>query len=195
MDVIAQEAGLAKSSLYYYYRSKEALIKAVLDEELTLVKRQISQAMARTDGLLDEMRAFVLTRMRALSRMVNVSSALQNDYYRQYAAIENIRKEYDLYEIALFQSLLEKGRCQALFNITDPHLTAISLVTAMKGLEYEWAVKRSDKEMTSIVHRMLDILFYGMITRKQVNREEPCFLKQQLDISYTCSTNQRGESQ
>lgn len=166
VDVIAQEAGMAKSSLYYYYRGKEALIKAVLDEELTQVKHQIRQAMAQADGVLEEMRAFVLTRMRELSRMVNVSSALQDDYLRQYAVIDNMRKEYDQYEVALFQSLLEKGCREGRFNIDDPHLTALSLVTAMKGLEYEWVVKRSDKEMASIVFRMLDILFYGMVKRE-----------------------------
>lgn len=165
VDVIAQEAGLAKSSLYYYYKSKEDLFKAIIDEDVVQVKTEIRAAMAQADSVLDEIRAFVLTRMRALSRMVNISSALQDDFLRQYTVIQNVRKDYDHYEIALVQSLLDKGVREGLFNLGDTRLTALSLVTAMKGLEHEWVVKRSEQEVTAIVHHMLDVLFYGMVQR------------------------------
>ncbi len=63
MDEIAQEAGIAKGTLYLYFRSKKEIYRAVLDRDMESLKRGTLQRIDAARNLKDKIRAFTLARL------------------------------------------------------------------------------------------------------------------------------------
>jgi len=63
VDEIAKEAGLAKGTVYLYFRSKRELFKAVLEHDMEALKADTLQRIDAATGLGGKIRAFALARL------------------------------------------------------------------------------------------------------------------------------------
>ena len=63
MDEIAREAGVAKGTLYLYFRNKTEIYKAVLDHDMRALKESTIERLDAAKGLKNKIRAFVLARL------------------------------------------------------------------------------------------------------------------------------------
>jgi AcrR family transcriptional regulator len=63
IDEIANEAGIAKGTVYLYFRSKKQIYKAVLDEDMEFVKKSTLERIDAAKNLRDKIRAFTLVRL------------------------------------------------------------------------------------------------------------------------------------
>jgi TetR/AcrR family fatty acid metabolism transcriptional regulator len=63
MDEIAKEAGVAKGTLYLYFRSKTEIYRAVLDHDMRALKESTLGRLDAAKGLRDKIRAFALGRI------------------------------------------------------------------------------------------------------------------------------------
>ncbi|HUX27470.1 MAG TPA: TetR family transcriptional regulator, partial [Terracidiphilus sp.] len=65
MDEIAKDAGVAKGTLYLYFRSKTEIYKAVLDYDMRALKKNTLDRIEEAKGLREKIRAFILARMES----------------------------------------------------------------------------------------------------------------------------------
>jgi AcrR family transcriptional regulator len=63
IDEIAQEAGIAKGTVYLYFRSKKEIYRAVLDQDMEFVKKSTLERIDAAKNLKDKIRAFALARL------------------------------------------------------------------------------------------------------------------------------------
>jgi AcrR family transcriptional regulator len=63
MDEIAKEAGVAKGTLYLYFRSKTEIYKAVLDHDMKTLKKSTLDRIDAANGLKEKIQAFVMARL------------------------------------------------------------------------------------------------------------------------------------
>jgi AcrR family transcriptional regulator len=63
IDEIADEAGIAKGTVYLYFRSKKQIYKAVLDQDMAFVKASTLERIDAAGNLKDKIRAFTLARI------------------------------------------------------------------------------------------------------------------------------------
>jgi TetR/AcrR family fatty acid metabolism transcriptional regulator len=63
IDEIAQEAGIAKGTVYLYFSSKTEIYKAVLDHDMKLLKQSTMERIEAAATLRDKIRNFALVRM------------------------------------------------------------------------------------------------------------------------------------
>ncbi|HEX2163924.1 MAG TPA: helix-turn-helix domain-containing protein, partial [Thermoanaerobaculia bacterium] len=59
MDAIAEEAGVAKGTLYLYFKSREELIEKTADHALAALNRQVEAALAGAGGFSLQLAALV----------------------------------------------------------------------------------------------------------------------------------------
>jgi len=64
IDEIAQEAGIAKGTVYLYFRSKTEIYKAVLDHDMKALKQSTLERIDAAGNLRDKIAAFALARLR-----------------------------------------------------------------------------------------------------------------------------------
>ena len=166
MEDIARVTGIGKSSIYYYFKSKEEIFEAVVKNEARQLSTELEKKVIYTnDNPKDKIRNYVFIRMKYLKEMVNFYEALKNDYLGNLAFTERIRKKYDKEERQTIKDILDDGANQGIFKLKNTKLAAIVLVTFLKGLEksmiieQKWDMKELETNLDDILH----ILFYGMV--------------------------------
>jgi AcrR family transcriptional regulator len=63
MDEIAKEAGIAKGTIYLYFRSKTEVYKAVLDHDMESLKKSTLERIEAASTLREKIEVFVLARL------------------------------------------------------------------------------------------------------------------------------------
>jgi len=165
MDEIAIASRKGKSSIYYYFASKEEIFQAVVEKEAQILKQELIKATNENDSPTQKLKMHVLMRMRTMEKLANFYSAIKDDYLGHLDFIEKIRKKYDQEEIQMMENILVEGVKDGIFEIDDTSLAAIAIVTALKGMEIPlfWGVEEKDLE-TRLDH-LIHILFNGVMKR------------------------------
>ena len=163
IDDIAEAAHKGKSSLYYYFKSKEEIFKAVIEKEAKSLKSVLTEIV--NDPKLEpeeKFRKYVAVRMDQFKERINYYDALNNDYLSHYRFINKIREQHDKEEEQLITQILEEGVKKNKFDIPDTNIAAYAIIIAMKGLEIPiFFTKEIDNPEEKINH-LLNILFYGI---------------------------------
>jgi len=165
VDEIAKAARMGKASLYHYFQSKEDIFKEVVEKENKYLKEKIREAIINEDTPQKKMKIYILKKMEYLKELVNINSALKDEYLENYAFIEKIRKKNSREELFTIREILQEGEDNGIFNISDIELTAFSIASALKGLEYPWSINISFPEIESNTDKLLEILFNGIVKR------------------------------
>lgn len=163
MNQIANANRKGKSSLYYYFTSKEDVFKAVLEQEASMLKGQIMASISEFDDPKEKLRAYVNIRMNGFKDLLNLHDAIKNEYLSHLPFIERARINYDNEEINIIKTILDDGINRNYFSIPNTQIAAMAVVTAMKGLEYPFFVSQDSKEeINNQIDALLNILFYGI---------------------------------
>lgn len=173
MDEIAQASAKGKSSIYYYFSSKEDIFQAVVEKEASMLKRELFEATETVTDPQEKLKVYVLVRMRTFKKLANYYAAIKSEYLSHLDFVENVRKKYDLEEISMVENILKAGAENNEFNIDNTRLAAVAIVTAMKGLEIPlfWEDDKEQNENDKVqdtekrLDDLINILFYGLVRR------------------------------
>lgn len=165
MDEIAIASRKGKSSIYYYFASKEEIFQAVVEKEALILRDELRNARSEMDTPAQKLKRHVLVRMHTMEKLANFYSAMKDDYLSHLDFIDKIRKKYDQDEIQLMESILNEGVANHTFEIQDTRLASIAIVTALKGIEIPlfWGVE--EKDIENRLDHLIDILFHGIVKR------------------------------
>lgn len=166
LDDIAREAKRGKSTIYYYFKSKDDIFKAVVDAETDLMAKTIEDRIRGIDDPVMKIKTYVSARMLTLKLVANYYEAIKNDLLDQLYFVGNLRKNHLENEIKRVEKLLVEGIEKEVFRIQNPALTAKTIVTALHGFEVPLIVKNlSDEDIQKSVDEMLNILFFGIVAK------------------------------
>lgn len=165
MEEIASATQKGKSSIYYYFTSKEDIFRAVVEQEAEELKQDLLNEISKIDDPIEQLRSYILFRMHKMKTLVNFYAALKSDYLSHLEFIEKIRKNYDQNEVKIVTEILRKGIKHNKFVIEDPGLSAVAIVTAMKGLEIPLFINKDHGNIEDRLDNLIKFLFYGLVKR------------------------------
>jgi AcrR family transcriptional regulator len=165
MEEIAAATRKGKSSIYYYFRSKEEIFQAVVEKEAEELKGELMEEIAKYDDPMEQLRGYILVRMRKLKKVTNFYDALKSDYLSHLEFIDKIRRRFDEDEIQIVTHILKTGIDNGKFAIESPELSAVAIVTAMKGLEIPLFIQKSQGNLETRLDSLIKFLFYGLVKR------------------------------
>lgn len=165
MEEIALATRKGKSSIYYYFNSKEDIFKAVVEKEAEELKLELTRKISDIEDPIERLKVYITVRMRKLNKLTNFYSALKSDYLSHLEFIEEIRKSYDLDEVKIVSGIIQEGIETGKFAVDDPHLSAVAIVTAMKGLEVPLFINKEHGNFEARLSSLINFLFYGIVKR------------------------------
>ncbi len=165
MEEIASATRKGKSSIYYYFPGKEEIFRAVVELEAEELKNDLLKEISVIEDPIEQLRTYILFRMHKLKTLTNFYAALKSDHLNHLEFIEKIRKKYDQNEVRIVTDILKKGIKANKFVIEDPALSAVALVTAMKGLEIPLFINKEHGNIEDRLDNLIKFLFYGLIKR------------------------------
>lgn len=165
LDDIANAVRKGKSSLYYYFKSKEDLFQAVIMKEVEILSHELEIVINRNTDPVDKLRDYILTKLTSFRSLANFYHAIESDT-TAVGFIDDIKLKYERTEIRMIKRILIEGVRKSTFEIYDFNLAAIGITTAIKGLEMPLSAGNySEVNLERGVDTILKILCYGIMKR------------------------------
>ena len=165
MNDIAKSVSKKKSSIYYYFKSKEEIFSAVVLQEAKVFRSTIMQAVAKETNPQNKLKAFVLTRMQIIDKLDNFNKALQDRKLMHLEFVVRLKKLYDAEEVRLFRNILKEGVKSGFFQINDIDLAATAIITSMRGMENTFHNYKNDKKIDEKIDGIIYTIMYGIVKR------------------------------
>jgi AcrR family transcriptional regulator len=166
LDDIANAVRKGKSSLYYYFNSKEDLFLAVIAKEVDILKQALEKVVFRSMDPEEKLREYILTKLATFRDLANLYNALENDV-TAIGFIDDIKERNEKDEIRMIKRILIEGVRRDKFHIDDLNLTAIGITTAIKGLEMPLtAGDYGAADIETSVDNIVKIICYGIMKRE-----------------------------
>ena len=165
MDEIAKALKMGKSSVYYYFESKEDIFEAVVLYEANILRNELTTAIKSVESPIDKMRNYVFVRMKSFEKLSNYYNAIFDKNLDHFDFIEKIREKYDLEELAILRLILYHGSRKNVFNIKNSEYTALAVQTTLKGLEVPLFWKKKEDNIENRLNTILEVLFNGIVKK------------------------------
>ncbi len=136
VEEIARFARIGKGTIYHYFESKERIFAEVIEEEREFLKKKVWEAISKEDSPQGKLKAFLLTKLKYLVQLSNYYGSLRDKYLERYSVIEKARRESFEEELKIVKSILEEGVRKAIFTVENLPLTALAIVSSLRGVEY-----------------------------------------------------------
>jgi len=167
MDDIALATSKVKSAIYYYFKGKEDVFKAVLLTESEQFNKELEKAfkslMSDPVALLKK---YFLIKLHSIKQLENYYGALRDESMGQFDFISEIRSKHWEQEIQTVKQILETGIERKIFKIDEPRTIAIAIVTSIQGIEHPvflGHIKVGDVEQR--LEAIFHLIFNGILMR------------------------------
>jgi len=166
MEDIAHGAGKGKSSIYYYYKSKEEIFEAVVEKEADELRSALEKVISTRNDPMERLKAYIMFRLYHVKTVSNFYAALKEDSLDQMRFVEDVRKKFEEQEFQMVCNILDTGIKEDAFKINDSRIGAIAITTMLKGLELPLFLnKYSRAEKEELLDGLIQVIFYGLIKR------------------------------
>lgn len=165
MDEIAKALKIGKSSIYYYFESKESIFEAVVLHEANLLRNDLTTTIKAVESPIDKMKNYVFVRMKSFEKLSNYYNAIFDKNLDHFEFIEKVREKYDREELAILRLILYDGARKKVFNVENSEYTAMAIQTTLKGLEVPLFWKKKEENIEARLNTILDVLFYGIVRK------------------------------
>jgi len=164
LDEIAQEAGIGKATLYYYFRDKQEIFLKVIEEEAEELLRRMEQAVQEYENPELKLRALILAKASAFMELLNLRWLGEMPELFHWSELKKAHQKLTQREQKLVEQILKEGRERGFFSIEDPSLTAENLTRLFSALEQELAEQKPGEFKTRL-EGILSLLLDGIRAR------------------------------
>ena len=164
MSNIAKELDLQKGALYYYFRSKEELFAAVIEDESIKLQHRISTAVKKQTKPYRKVLAFFKARLKYLNDCSEYFTTLKREFYEGMIVADKTISKYFEWEKDLLCNIINEGIADKSFQIKSTHVKSLTsaLIIGLKGMENQWALNADMAVIGKDVEEFLRIIFIGI---------------------------------
>lgn len=160
MNDIATASGRGRRTLYTYFRSKEEIYYAVIEEELSLLTGHMNEVAAAEKLPEEKLYDIIYAHLMLIKETVARNGTLRAEFFRNIWMVEKVRRAFDEQERKIICRVLQEGLECKRFQIEYVELTADIVVCCLKGLEVPYIYDRlgeglSDEEAYEAVKKLI----------------------------------------
>jgi AcrR family transcriptional regulator len=166
MEDIARAMGKGKSTLYYYYKSKEEIFDAVLRTEMNEVYNLSKEAVQQANTASEKLKAFFSISFQIAKSKVNLYKIVTEEMAIQdLSRTHHVVKELNAKSVAMVEDIFIAGFVSGEFcdELRDQaHLLAYSMVSAMRSLVLDMAIDDHVPDWDTRLNVLLDYLIKAL---------------------------------
>jgi len=162
MNDIAEASKKGRRTLYTYFKSKEDIYKAVIDNELTLILDKLILVSKENTEPEEKLTRHIITHLAAVKNAVDRNGSLRSDFFRDIYEVERTRRKIDAKEIELIALILREGVAKRVFKPINIEMTAIIIFYAIKGLEVPYIRQGISAEFEKNKNTIIEFVFTGI---------------------------------
>ena len=165
MDDIAREAGLSKGTLYLYFKSKDEIITAVVNQFFSEEMDGIADLLAAPIPTSEKLSMLILQMMADTEGQLGQYLPVWLEFYALAAresAFRDMMLQYMNQFIDLFTALIQRGIDDGEFRPVDARDTAVAMVAQLEGIILLWAVDKELLDLMRVTETAVDLFLRGL---------------------------------
>ena len=154
MDEIADDIGMAKASLYYYFPTKEAIFRSVVQHEQEEFLAHVKEVLAHGGSASRKLVEYVRLRTKLTERLSSLSQIHQQAWHDVRPIFQDLFKKFVQQELHYATQILHEGKKSGEFQLEEPKKIASMILYVLQGLHLRFfrgydqqAVNESDRGM------------------------------------------------
>ncbi len=162
MREIAEAAGLGKSTLYDYFKTKDEILVYFFEDQLNDLTAEAQKIASQNSSAGIRLRKIMEAYIESLQANKNLFMKLTMEMQRlKLESQKQIQEKRHAYQ-DMIRTLIDEGLREGVFRKVNPLLAARLLLSAMAPVIYTSRVTGTPQEM---LKETLDIFFKGIETR------------------------------
>lgn len=142
MNDIAVASGRGRRTLYTYFRNKEEIYYAVIEEEMDRLSDRVDAVVAMDVPPEEKIFRLLYTHLGIIRDTVARNGTLRAEFFRNIWVVEKVRKTFDEEEHRILIKVLQEGVDKGRFRISHVGLMADIIHYSVKGLEVPYIYDR-----------------------------------------------------
>lgn len=160
MNDIAQASGRGRRTLYTYFRNKEDIYYAVIEEELDRLSEKMDVVLTSPAAPEEKLLNLIYSHLQLIRETVTRNGTLRAEFFRNIWMVEKVRKAFDEEEHRVLRHILEEGSESGRFQVDDVGLLADIIHYCIRGLEVPYIYDRlgiglTEEETYPMVRKIL----------------------------------------
>lgn len=169
MDEIAEELGIAKGTIYLYFKSKEKLYLEILEESYKAI-----EALLENEIVINEPSPVKLKKVLGIifgfyRRNLDVLKILSRDETHLIKEHFEFTEHWRLRRLKLYEKILEKGIREGSFNVQNPRLTALIIFGLVRSVMFFYSTKKDTADLAEEVYH---VITNGILNSKLTENEK-----------------------
>ncbi|EGD50594.1 transcriptional regulator, TetR family [Thermoanaerobacter thermohydrosulfuricus] len=140
MEEIAENAGVAKGTLYYHFKSKDDILEFLIDEGIKILKQEAIEEIGKLNNAVEKLRKIIFVQTNFLYRNHDFIIVLLSQIWGHGEVPRKFREKLYTY-LELIENIIREGKEQKLIADCDEKIVAaaffgmISSILALKVVE------------------------------------------------------------
>lgn len=160
MNDIATASQKGRRTLYTYFRNKDEIYYAVIEDELEHLSEEMDKVVQLPVPPDRKIVTLIYTHLNLIKDVVKRNGSLRAKFFRDISLVERARRKFDQEEISALRSILQEGVDSGVFEIDHINLTADVIHYAVKGIEIPFMYDRlgeglSMEDSVHVVERLV----------------------------------------
>jgi TetR/AcrR family transcriptional repressor of mexJK operon len=134
MEEVAEDIGVVKGCIYYYFPTKESLFGAVIREEQKQFAKDIDELSEAEFSYAELLHHYVEKRQQFFRELANLSRLDYHSWTRIKSTFRDLFRNFEQQELGFLQRVFQEGHTSGEFLACDARRTASLLLHALQGL-------------------------------------------------------------
>jgi len=158
MEDIAREAGKGKSTLYYYYQSKEEIFDAVVISEFEKILEKAKELAEETKTAKERLIKYIVESINEMKSRISAYTIIREEIKRNQNFIKKLRDIFQVREERYIEEILKLGLKNKEFTFirkSEVSIAAKTITGMMHALELYLLLENDDTAQIDIAARFI----------------------------------------
>jgi len=158
MEDIAHEAGKGKSTLYYYYKSKDEILEVLATSELRGIVNKAKTMVSEETSAKEKLKKYIAASLIEIKNTTSIYPLVKGEIKGNKEFIDKLSKQIDVMEESFIMEILREGLTSGEFNFlheSELSKAANVIVGIIRGLELYLFLDNDDSEKIDMVTRII----------------------------------------
>ena len=162
MNDIAEASKKGRRTLYTYFKSKDEVYKAVIENEVNLVIEALEENAKNTMEAFEKLKNHIFIHLDSIKNSVTRNGTLRADFFRDIYEVERSRRRMDVAELKLIKNILDEGLKSGNFKEMDSEMLSTIILYSLRGLEIPYIRQNLSSEFDKNKHEIVEFVFRGI---------------------------------
>lgn len=170
MNKIATLSGVAKGTVYEYFKSKEELLDQLLEERYEEIVERISAICGRGDDILEQTREMIEFWVGFIDENPQVYRLIQSEAIFQRSGEKIIFYDYIISHLPMFKERIVALNREKNLKTTSFYTTFYGILGFIDGVAHKWFRCQMDYPLKDEIPVILEVLFNGFVGEQITRR-------------------------